>query len=105
MTNFAAQISGVAMLVLAALPIVSLPAAAFAETASVRVSDIDVLTREGMATFRTRAQNAASNYCGDLQSLSARAHCRIAVKADLNDRIAVIRAARLEQASKPLAVR
>jgi UrcA family protein len=93
------------MLALAALPIAALPAAAFAETASVRMSDIDLLTREGMTTFKVRAQNAASNYCGDIQSLSARAKCRVAVKADLNDRVAVIRAARLEQASKPLAVR
>ena len=104
MTNHAAKISGVAMLLLAALPIASLPAAAFAQT-SVKVSDIDLLTREGMAVFKTRAQVAAIRYCGDILSLNARANCRIAVKADLNDRVAVIRAARLEQASKPLAVR
>ncbi|HEX7947863.1 MAG TPA: UrcA family protein [Phenylobacterium sp.] len=104
MTNFATKISGVAMLVLAALPIASLPAAAFAQT-SVRISDIDLLTPQGMATFKTRAQVAASRYCGDIYSLTARAHCRIAVKAELNDKVAVIRAARLEQASKALAAR
>jgi UrcA family protein len=104
MTNYATKISGVAMLVLAALPIASLPAAAFAQ-ASVRISDIDLLTPEGMGAFKTRAQIAASRYCGDVYSLSARAKCRVAVKAELNDKVGVIRAARLEQASKALASR
>jgi len=104
MTNYAAKISGVAMLVLAALPIVSLPAAAFAQT-SVKISDIDLLTADGMSTFKTRAQVAASRYCGDVLSLNARAKCRVAVKAELNDKVAVIRAARLEQATKSLAAR
>ena len=104
MTNFAARISGVAMLALAALPIAALPAAAFAET-SVRVSDLDLSTSQGMATFRTRAQYAASSYCYEVYSPSARAHCRIAVKADLNDRAAAVRAARLDPVSKSLAAR
>ncbi len=104
MTNYAANISSVAMLLLAALPIASLPAAALAQT-SVKVSDIDPLTPEGMATFKSRAQNAASRYCGDIYALNARASCRIAVKAELNDKMAVIRAARLEQVSKSLAAR
>src|SRR5689334_22373028 len=104
MTNYAAKISGVAMLLLAALPIASLPAAALAQT-SVRVSDIDLLTFEGMATFQHRAQNAASRYCADVYSLNARARCRVAIKAELNDKVTVIRAARLEAASRNLAAR
>ncbi len=104
MTNYAAKISGVAMLALAALPIAALPAAAFAQT-SVRVGDINLLSPEGMATFKTRAQIAASRYCGDVYSLNARAKCRVAVKAELNDKVAVIRAARLEQATQSLAAR
>ena len=104
MTNYAAKISGVAMLLLAALPIASLPASALAET-RVRVSDIDLLTSEGMATFNKRASNAAATYCGDVYSLNARARCRVAVKAELNDKVAVIRAAKLEQASKSFAAR
>jgi UrcA family protein len=104
MTNFAARISGVAMLALAALPIVALPASALAET-RVRVSDINLLTPEGMATFNKRAHNAAATYCGDVWSLNARASCRAAVKAELNDKVAVIRAAKLEQASQAFAAR
>jgi UrcA family protein len=104
MTHFATRISGVAMLVLAALPIASLPAAAFAQT-SVKISDIDLLTPAGMAAFKTRVQSAASRHCAEVLSLNARAHCRVAVKAELNDKAAVVRAAQLEQASRSLAAR
>lgn len=104
MTNYAARISSVAMLVLAALPIVSLPAAAFAQV-SVKVSDIDLLTPQGMARFETRARNAASTYCADIHSPSARVTCRIKVRAEFADKVAVIRAAKLEQATRSLAAR
>ena len=104
MTNYAAKISSAAMLLLAALPIAALPAAALAQT-SVKVSDIDVLTPEGQAAFKLRAQNAASRYCADVYWLNARASCRVAIKAELNDKFAVIRAAKLEQASRSLAAR
>jgi len=104
MTNFAARISGVAMLALAALPIAALPASALAET-RVHVSDLNLLTPEGMATFNQRAHKAAATYCGDVYSLNARASCRAAVKAELNDKVAVIRAAMLEQASQAFATR
>jgi len=100
MTNLTAQISSVAMLALAALPAAAIPASAFAApAASVRIADINLLTSEGMTTFAKRADYAARDYCRDERSLSAAAHCRTAVKAELNDKVSVIRAARLERAA------
>ena len=105
MKNFAAQVSGVAMLALAALPIAALPASALAAPASVKIADINLLTPEGMSTFQKRADYAARDFCREERSLSTAAHCRVAVKAELNDKVAVIRAAKLERASTALAAR
>ena len=104
MTNITARISTAAMLALAALPAAALPASAFAAT-SVRVADINLLSDEGMTTFKQRADYAARNYCSGVMSLSARASCRNGVKVELNEKVAVIRAAELEQASSTLAAR
>jgi UrcA family protein len=97
MTNLTARISGVAMLALAALPIASLPASALAET-RVKVADLSLASAEGMATFQKRAHYAASSYCGDVRGLYAMAACRKGVQTELNDKVAVVRAAQLEQA-------
>jgi UrcA family protein len=105
MKNLTAQISGVAMLALAALPIASLPASALAAPASVRIADINLLTPEGMTTFGKRADYAARDYCREERSLSVAAKCRVAVKAELNEKVAVIRAAKLERASTTFAAR
>jgi len=99
MKNLAAQVSGVAMLALAALPIVALPAHALAATTTVRVSDLNLTTAEGSARFQLRAERAARNYCGDRRDLSAAAHCRKGVKAELNEKVAVVRAAQIEKAT------
>jgi len=99
MTNFAAQISSVAMLALAALPIAALPASALAAPASVRIADINLLTPEGMATFNKRADYAARDFCRTELSLSQAAACRAGVKVELSEKVAVIRAAQLERAS------
>ena len=100
MTNLTSKISGVAMLALAALPIASLPASALAAPpASVRISDINLLTPEGMQTFQKRADYAARDFCRDEKSLGVAAKCRVAVKDELNEKVAVIRAAKLERAS------
>jgi UrcA family protein len=104
MTDFASKISGVAMLALAVLPIAALSTAAHAET-RVHVADLNLLTPEGMATFNQRADRAARNYCSDVRGLGAAASCRHGVKAELNDKVAVIRAARLEQAGQTFAAR
>ena len=105
MTNLTSKISGVAMLALAALPIASLPASALAAPASVRISDINLLSPEGMTTFQKRSDYAARDFCRDEKSLSVAAKCRVAVKAELNEKVAVIRAAKLERASATFAAR
>lgn len=105
MKNFTAQISGLAMLALAALPIAALPASALAAPASVKIADINLLTPEGMSTFSKRADYAARDFCRDERSLSAAAHCRVAIKTELNEKVAGIRAAKLEQASTTFAAR
>lgn len=105
MTNLTSKISSVAMLALAALPIASLPASALAAPASVRISDINLLTPEGMQTFQKRADYAARDFCRDEKSLSVAAGCRVAVKAELAEKVAVIRAAKLERASSTFAAR
>ena len=99
MKNLTAHISGVAMLALAALPIASLPASALAAPASVKIADINLLTPEGMSTFGQRADYAARDFCRDQRDLGSAAKCRVAVKEELNEKVAVIRAAKLERAS------
>lgn len=104
MTNITARISAVATLALAALPAAALPASAFAAP-TVKVSDINLLTDDGMATFHQRADYAARDFCAGVMGLSARAACRKGAKVELNEKVAVIRAAKLEQASPALAAR
>lgn len=99
MKNLVAQISGVAALALAALPIAALPAAAFAAPHSVRISDINVTTDDGMQTFQRRAERVARNYCQTDKDLHLASVCRKAVKQELNEKVAVIRAAKLQQAT------
>lgn len=99
MKNFAAQISGVAMLALAALPIAALPASALAAPASVKIADINLLSPEGMSTFEKRVDYAARDFCRTERNLGAAASCRTAVKTEMNDKVAVVRAAKLERAS------
>ena len=105
MKNLTAQISGVAMLALAALPIASLPASALAAPASVKIADINLLTPEGMTTFQKRADYAARDFCRDERGLGAANTCRTAVKAELNEKVAVVRAAQLEKSSTTFAAR
>lgn len=104
MTDFAARISGAAMLALAALPILALSTAAQAET-RVRVADINPLTPEGVAAFNQRADAAVRTFCAPQRTLSGQAACRVGVKAELREKLDALRAARLEQASQVLAVR
>lgn len=103
--NLTNRISGLAMLALAALPLASLPASALAAPASVKVSDINLLAPEGMATFTKRADYAARDFCRDERSLSAAAHCRAGVKLELSEKVTAVRTAQAEQAAKTFAAR
>ncbi|MFN9926495.1 MAG: UrcA family protein [Phenylobacterium sp.] len=103
MTNLTHRISTVAMMALAALPIIALPASALAAT--VRVSDLNLATPNGMAAFERRVDQAARNYCNDLQSLHARANCREGVRVELMEKAQPIAAAHAAQMARTLAAR
>ena len=104
MTNYAAKISGVASLVLAALPIAALATAAHAQTV-VKVSDINLLSPQGVSEFNQRADAAGRKYCLPERTVAGRAACRVGVKAELNEKLSVLRTAQLEQASQAFAAR
>ena len=104
MTNIASKISGVASLVLAALPIAALATAAHAQTV-VKVSDINLLSPQGVSEFNERADAAGRKYCLPERTVAGRAACRVGVKAELNEKLSVLRTAQLEQASQAFAAR
>ena len=104
MTNYASKISGVASLVLAALPIAALATAAHAQTV-VKVADINVLTDQGVAEYNQRADAAVHKYCLPQRTVAGRASCVAGVKVELTEKLAVLRTAQLEQASTAFAAR
>ena len=104
MTDFASKISGFAMLALAALPIAALATASHAQTV-VKVADINLLTPEGVAAYNQRADVAGRKFCLSERAVGAHASCLAGVKVELNEKLAAIRGARLEQASTTFAAR
>lgn len=105
MTNLTNQISGFAMLALAALPIAALSTTAYAAPAKVTVSDLNLLSNDGLAAFQQRVDVAARRFCDDVQSLSARNACRKGVRAELNEKMAVVRTAQTVKSASTLAAR
>jgi UrcA family protein len=95
--SFTETACSLAMLALAALPIAALSTAAHATT--VKVSDLNLATSEGVAKFQARAQHAGIEYCSSIGTLSltARASCRQGVAAELAEKMV---AARTAQAAK-----
>lgn len=104
MNDFTNRVSSIAMLALAALPIVALATPSNAATA-VKVRDINVLTAQGSATFTDRANVAVLKFCAPERNLSARAACISGARAEIQEKLAVLKTAQLEQASKNLAAR
>ncbi len=104
MTDYASKISGIASLVLAALPIAALATAAHAQTV-VKVSDINLLSPQGVSEFNQRADAAGRKYCLPERTVAGRATCRVGVKAELSEKLSVLRTAQLEQASQTFAAR
>jgi len=104
MTNFATKISGIASLVLAALPIVALSTAAQAQTV-VKVSDINLASPQGVSEYSQRADAAGRKFCLPERTLAGRAACVAGVKVELNEKLASIRTARQEHASQDFAAR
>jgi len=103
MTDFASKISGVAMLALAALPIVALATPSNAQTA-VKVADINLLSPQGVSEYAQRADAAGRKFCIVERSPAAYATCRAGVKAELTEKMAALRTAQL-QASSTFAAR
>ena len=104
MQDFASKVSGIAMLALAALPIAALATASHAQTV-VKVADINVLTPQGVSEFNQRADAAGRKFCLPERTVAGRISCRAGVKAELNEKLAMIRTAKLEQASATFAAR
>ena len=104
MKNLTARLSGPALLALAALPIVALATGANAAT-TVKVSDLNLLSPEGVAAYETRANVAARAFCDDNAIIQQRMTCKIAVKAELADKLEDLRQAKLAKLSTSLAAR
>ena len=88
--NYVNKIAGIAAIALAALPLVAI--AGVAEAATVKVSDLNVATIEGQLEFRSRVQDAASDFCRDravngLRTASHRA-CVAGVEAEMTEKLA-----------------
>ena len=98
------RVSSVALLALAALPMVALASGAHAAT-TVRVSDLNLLSTDGVAAYQERANVAARAYCDDNAIIQQRMSCKAAVKAELADKMTALRQAQLAKASTALAAR
>lgn len=105
MTNFANQISGIAMLALAALPMAALATGAHAAPTIVKVADLNLSSSEGVATFQQRAEAAGRTFCRDERSLVVQESCRAGVKAELNDKLAMARSAQMAAQTQNFAAR
>lgn len=90
MFNLIDKASGIGLLALAALPMMSLTAA-HAQTATVKISDLDLRQAAQAAVFEQRLDRAANKVCNgrvtfhDLRALSV---CKGAVRAEAMDKLA-----------------
>ncbi len=104
MKDLTNRISSIAMLALAALPIVALATPSNAATV-IKVRDINVLTAQGSATFNDRANVAVMKFCAHERQLSARAACMTGARVEIEEKFAGLKTAQLERASQNLAAR
>jgi UrcA family protein len=99
MTNFASRIAGAATLALAVLPVVAISTAAAAAPVSVKVSDLDLNSAHGQKAFAARVERAANTFCRaertPVTPLGATAHCRAAVRAELNEKMPAVAQAQI----------
>lgn len=89
------RICGVAMMALAALPIAALSTAAHAAT--VKVSDLNLSTSEGVSAFQARATAASRSFCADERGLTAVVTCRKAVASELAAKMDALRTAQVSK--------
>ena len=105
MTNLTSRISGLAMLALAALPMAALATGAHAAPVALKTADLNLFSPEGVATFQQRADAATRTFCREERVLAAHHACRAAVKAEIADKFAMIRSARIAALSNNFAAR
>ena len=87
MTNFAAQIAGIATLALAALPLAAIATAAHAAPAHIRVADLDLASIDGVATFHSRVAAAAAALCGSEKNLGQQAACKAGARTEVQEKL------------------
>jgi UrcA family protein len=95
MKTLTTSLASLAALALASLPVAALSTAAHAETApsgygqeSVRVSDLNMGSAAGQATFAHRVDHAARHFCSTEKSLELKAACQAAVRTEANEKAA-----------------
>jgi len=104
MTNFTSRIAGLATLALGALPMLALSSVAHAGT-TVKVSDLNLLTSQGVAAFEQRAEDAGRQFCRGRASVRTTRDCREGVREELAEKMAALRQAQLAQQAQTFAVR
>ncbi len=89
MTTLIARIAGFATLALAAAPVVALVTPAHAAGQErVYVSDLNLNTAAGKATYEQRVDHAARHFCSTEHSFSQRAACQTAVRQEADAKAA-----------------
>ena len=103
-TSLTSRIAGVAMLALAALPVAALATNATAAPA-VKVGDLNLTTAAGEAVFNQRSNAAARRFCAVERNFTAIQSCRAGVRAELSEKMEVVRTAQLAKANPAFAAR
>jgi UrcA family protein len=89
MTTLIARIAGYATLALAAAPVAALVTPAHAAGQErVYISDLNLATASGKATFDARVDHAARHFCSVEQNLAQRTACQTAVREEADAKAA-----------------
>jgi UrcA family protein len=94
MTSFVEKTATVAMYALAALPFIALGFSAHAETATVKISDLNMSQPAQVQTFDRRVDQAAHQICASYaapSNLGPSAACTAAVRAEAQDKLTQVR--------------
>jgi UrcA family protein len=90
------RICSAAMVVLAVLPAAALASAAHATT--VKVSDLNLASADGVAAYQQRADVAGRTYCASERSIQAVTACRKGVAVELSEKLDAIKTAQAVRA-------
>jgi|HubBroStandDraft_6_1064221.scaffolds.fasta_scaffold1733747_1 UrcA family protein len=89
MTTLIARIASIATLALAAAPVAALVTPAHAAGQErVYVSDLNMATAAGKATYEKRIDHAVRHFCSTEQNLTERAACATAVRQEADAKAA-----------------